>query len=192
MTALDPQPTPFDALHAAIRPKVVGYLARFVGPGEAEDLAQEVFLKVHQGLPGFRGDAKLATWVFQIATFAALDRLKSAAHRAAPARLDEAFPEDGPAAPGHDRQPLKDEMCRCIRGLVDDLPVPYRTIIYLSELEELGIREIAAVLGVSAGAAKIRLHRARLALRARMERECRILLDEEADLQCDRKAGAGA
>lgn len=87
----------------------------------------------------------------------------------------------------HDQQPLKDEMCRCIRGLVDNLPVDYRTIIYLSELKELRISEIAEIVGITPGAAKIRLHRARQVLRTQMEQKCRIILDEQADLQCDRK-----
>jgi RNA polymerase sigma-70 factor (ECF subfamily) len=81
-------------------------------------------------------------------------------------------------------------MCHCIRDLVSDLPLDYRTIIYLSELKELPIGEVGEILGISPGSAKIRLHRARRMLRARMEQDCRILLDEQADIQCDRKAEA--
>jgi RNA polymerase sigma-70 factor (ECF subfamily) len=167
----------------------VGYLTRFVGAGEAEDLAQEVLLKVHQGLDTFRGQAKLTTWVFQIATHAALDRLKSAAHRASMAQVPEALLEQSQAHPSQaqDQQAMKEEMCRCIRGMVEGLPVQYRTIIYLSELEELRMGEIAEIAGITPGAAKIRLHRARQALRARMEQRCRIILDDQADLQCDRR-----
>ncbi|HJW43830.1 MAG TPA: RNA polymerase sigma factor [Geothrix sp.] len=190
MTTTTLDPTAFEKLHSALRPKVVSYLARFVGSSDAEDLAQEVFIKVHQGIPTFRGDSKLTTWVFQIATFAALDRLKSASYRASQHLLPEILIHDHPAhlTPAHDQQPMKDEMCRCIRGVVDRLPVDYRTIIYLSELKELKISEIAEIIGTSPGAAKIRLHRARQALRTQMEQQCRILLDEQADLQCDPKA----
>jgi len=181
--------TPFEELHAAIRPKVLSYLSRFVGASEAEDLTQEVFLKVHQGLDAFRGESKLTTWVFQIATFAALDRLKSASHRASKTHMPDAILEDSSVhmMPAHDQQPLKDEMGRCIRGLVDALPVDYRSIIYLSELKELRISEIAEIVGITPGAAKIRLHRARQLLRSQMEQQCRIILDEQAELQCDRK-----
>jgi RNA polymerase sigma-70 factor, ECF subfamily len=189
MTAMTLDPTTFEDLHSAMRPKVVGYLRRFVGSSEAEDLAQDVFLKVHQGIDTFRGESKLTTWVFQIATFAALDRLKSASHRASKSLVSEVIIEDYQAhmVPAHDQQPMKDEMCRCIRGVVDRLPVDYRTIIYLSELKELRINEIAEIVGISPGAAKIRLHRARQVLRTQMEQQCRIILDEQADLQCDRK-----
>ena len=187
--AMTQEPTTFEELHTATRAKVVSYLSRFVGQAEAEDLAQEVFLKVHQGLAGFRGEAKLTTWVFQVATHAALDRLKSASHRASQTHLPEAIVEStlSHAVPDHGQEPLKDEMCRCIRGLVDDLPADYRTIIYLSELKELRISEIAEILGIAPGAAKIRLHRGRRMLRAQMDQDCRIILDEQADLQCDRK-----
>jgi RNA polymerase sigma-70 factor (ECF subfamily) len=81
-------------------------------------------------------------------------------------------------------------MCHCIRDFVNDLPLDYRAIIHLSELKELPIGEVGEILGISPGAAKIRLHRARRMLKARMEQDCRILLDEQAVIQCDRKTGA--
>lgn len=187
MTLLEP--SPFETLEAAIRPKVLSYLSRFVGATEAEDLAQDVFLKVHQGMGSYRGEAKVSTWVFQVATHAALDRLKSASYRASQGLLPESILDvtGFHSVPDHGQEPLKDEMCRCIRGLVDHLPLDYRTIIYLSELQELRIEEVAEVLGITPGSAKIRLHRARRMLRAQMEQDCRILLDERAELQCDRK-----
>ena len=182
--------TPFETLEAATRLKVLSYLGRFVGPTEAEDLAQEVFLKVHQGLDRFRGEAKPSTWVFQVATHVALDRLKSASYRAARALLPETQLDSAweLAVPDHGREPMQAEMCSCIRDLVDTLPLDYRTILYLSELQELRMEEVSEILGISPGAAKIRLLRARRMLKAQMEQDCRILLDERAELQCDRKA----
>ncbi len=178
-------PATFDALHTALRPRVLGYLARFLDAGEAEDVVQEVFLKVHRGFHTYRGEARRTTWVFQIATHAALDRLKSASHKAS--RLEAQGEIHLPHPPDQGSLPLKEEMCRCIRDLVGGLPTASRTILHLSELKELSLGDVAQVLGLSPGAAKIRLHRARKLLRARMERNCRILLDEGAELQCDRK-----
>lgn len=182
------QPLPsFEVLHAEFRPRVLAYLRRFVDPAEAEDLAQEVFFKVHQGLAGFRQEARLSTWVFQIATHAALDRLKSAAHKAAVQTAPlEGFPGLATEA-AQVQSPIQDDMCRCIRDMVDELPVPYRMVLVLADLKELRMGEIAQVLGLTPGAAKIRLHRARNMLRERMERGCRILLDERAEVQCDPK-----
>lgn len=186
---VDVQPS-FEQLHTEYRPKVLSYLGRFVGPAEAEDLVQEVFLKVHQNLPTFRQECRLSTWIFQIATHAALDRLKSPSHKVLSqslhfvGQLDES---EQHATADHGNAPLQDEMCRCIQGFVEELPVDYSVIIYLSELKELRIAEIAQILGITVGAAKIRLHRARHALKARMEQDCRILLDERGELNCDRK-----
>ncbi len=180
----------FEQLHAAYRAKVRSYLCRFVEPEEAEDLTQEVFLKVHQHLPSFRAEAKLSTWIFQIATHAALDRLKSASHRIHSQKIlliEKLEDLDHHAAPDHGSAPVHDEMRRCIHSFIEDLPVNYRAILFLSELKELGIDEIARILDITPGAAKIRLHRARQALKASMEQGCRILVDERGELNCDRK-----
>src|SRR3990170_8809769 len=66
----------FDALYIRYRPGIVRYLSRIVGRHEAEYLAQEVFVKVGRGLPGFRGESRISTWIYRIATNAALDRLR--------------------------------------------------------------------------------------------------------------------
>jgi len=172
----------FETIHATLRPRVVSLLRRLAGPEDAEDLAQEVFLKVHHGLAAFRGESKVSTWVFQIAVRHGLDHLRL---RAAP--CVQALPDfdcadsDGPAAP------LKEEMNTCVRDMIEALPTDYRIILSLYELKEFRLGEIAALLGITCGAAKIRLHRARALLRTRMEKGCRIVLDERAELQCDRK-----
>lgn len=67
----------FEQIHAAFRPKVQRYLARLVGEGEAEDLTQEVFLRISRALPTFRGECQLSTWIYRIARNAALDRLRA-------------------------------------------------------------------------------------------------------------------
>ena len=180
-------PLDFDELFAAMRPKVLGFLHRFVDAGEAEDLTQEVFLKVHQGLPGFRRENKVSTWVFQIATHLALDRVRSAAFRQANLARPMAEAEASTSQEGHARTPVQEEMCDCIRNLVATLPLAYRTIINLNELQELPITEIAAILDLSPSAAKIRLHRARKLLKDRLEHGCRIILDARGEVQCDQK-----
>src|SRR4030066_2023807 len=69
------EPWDFGAPSVRYRPAIVRYLSRIVGRLEAEDLAQEVFVKVGRGLPGFRGESRISTWIYRIATNAALDRL---------------------------------------------------------------------------------------------------------------------
>src|SRR3990170_1473164 len=69
----------FEQIHAAFRAKIHRYLLRMVGEYEAEDLAQEVFVKVSQALKTFRGESELSTWIYRIATNADLDRFRSPA-----------------------------------------------------------------------------------------------------------------
>ena len=118
-------PSSFEQLHAEYRPRVHSYLQRFAGSAEAEDLTQEVFLKVHQKLSSFRGECRVSTWIFQIATHTALDRLKSPSRRLLDQkslRIEKLEELGQPAVSDHGRVPLHDEMCRCIQGFIEDLP----------------------------------------------------------------------
>jgi len=185
----------FSDIYKEFYPKITQYLTRLVGEHEAEDVAQVVFEKVNRNLPTFKGESKISTWVFKIATNAALDRLRSPSYKRSPA---------GPLAPVHlqkvenitmagnkpappDRKVIRDEMSDCIREFVDRLPSDYRTIITLNELEGFSNREIAEILDISLETAKIRLHRARAKLKDSLESGCDFYLDESSELACDRK-----
>jgi len=185
----------FSDIYKEFYPKITQYLTRLVGEHEAEDVAQVVFEKVNSNLPTFKGKSKISTWVFKIATNAALDRLRSPSYKRSPS---------GPLAPVHlqkvenitmagnkpappDRKVIRDEMSDCIREFVDRLPPDYRTIITLNELEGFSNREIAEILDISLDTAKIRLHRARAKLKESLESGCDFYLDESSELACDRK-----
>jgi len=183
----------FQQIYEDFHEKIFRYLTRMVGQAEAEDLTQDVFVKVGLALEKFRGEAKLSTWVYRIATHAAIDRL-----RQAPAHPDKGLPsaflaeesglESIPAETiGNEQRVIREEMNDCIRGLVDTLPEGYRSVLILSELEELQDNEIAEILGVSLEAVKIRLHRARGKLRQKMQEACVLYHDEQGALACDRK-----
>jgi RNA polymerase sigma-70 factor (ECF subfamily) len=75
----------------------------------------------------------------------------------------------------------------CIKGVVDGLPENYRTVLILSDLEELTNNEIAEVLDISLETVKIRLHRARTRLKKELEHHCSFYKDERNELACDRK-----
>ena len=185
----------FDDIYKDFSPKVLHYLTRLVGEHEAEDVAQTVFEKVNISLSTFKGESKLSTWIFRIATNAALDRLKSPSFKRtpagplAPAPLQSvesiAITSDKPTSP--DQNVIRNEMSDCIREFVDRLPPDYRTIIILNELEGFNINEIAAILQISLDTAKIRLHRARAKLKESLESGCDFYLDESSELACDRK-----
>ena len=71
----------FKKIYDKYYPRILQYLTRIVGPNEAEDIAQDVFDKINSGLGGFQGKSKLSTWIYRIATNAAVDRCRSAAYK---------------------------------------------------------------------------------------------------------------
>lgn len=192
-TMIEPEPD-FRKIHDEFRPRILRYLTRLVGEAEAEDLAQEVFVKIDRGLKTFRGESQVSTWVYRIATHAALDRLRSpqapkrqGKHHSA--SVEEAGKEGcagGEVAPA-EQKVIREQMNGCIREIVDMLPAAYRSVVVLSEMEGLKDAEIAEVLGIKLQTAKMRLHRGRAMLRRELSTACVFYRDERNELACDRK-----
>ncbi len=159
----------FRDIYDAYQARIFRYLARMLGEQDAEDLTQEVFVKVSQALSGFRGESQLSTWIYRIATNAALDKMHSSAFRQDVREnllddLDELGDTEGWMGQeplSVDQQLMQREMYECFGNFVRDLPVKYRAVVVLSELEELGNKEIAEILGLTLDVVKIRLHRGR-------------------------------
>ena len=188
----------FQTIYADFQPRILRYMGRMVGEREAEDLTQEVFVKVNRALAGFRGESSLSTWLYRIATNAALDRRRSPSfQRTNLLRLvgdvSEAGEEAEPGgeacarerAPSAEQQLIRKEMNECIRDFVEKLPDNYRTTLVLSELEGLKNGEIAAILGVSLDTVKIRLHRARAKLKRDLMLHCDAVWIEDNDFLPD-------
>jgi RNA polymerase sigma-70 factor, ECF subfamily len=189
----------FQQVYDEYQGKVCRYLTRMVGENEAEDLTQEVFVKIGQALETFRGESGLSTWIYRIATNAALDRLRrSSNHRSAEGKLlpVEAITETredeniwtGEVTASTEQRVIRQEMNGCIREIIQTLPETHRSIIVLSELEGLSDAEIADVLGLTLPATKIRLHRARARLRKELTTACIFYRDDRQEFACDRKA----
>jgi RNA polymerase sigma-70 factor (ECF subfamily) len=175
----------FEEVYAAFHAKIYRYLRRLVGEQDAEDLTQEVFAKVSRSITDFRGEAQLSTWIYRIATNAAIDRLRSPIFLRG---FNECLSVDileesentfkvkdawtGEKKPSVEQQVMRNAMNNCISGLIQDLPENYRTVLLLSELEGLDNKEIANILEVSVGNVKIRLHRARKKLRQALATHC--------------------
>jgi RNA polymerase sigma-70 factor, ECF subfamily len=181
----------FEEIYENNRAGTIRYLARLVGEAEAEDLTQEVFVKVSRGLPEFRDEANVRTWVYRIATNTALDRLRSPSFKATEPVEDIELVslQVGSKGPTTEQQAIKEEMTACIRRMVDRLPDTYRTAIVLSEMEGFKDAEVADIMGVKLSAAKITLHRARKRLKNILSENCIFYRSEENELACDHKIG---
>jgi len=141
---------------------------------EALDTTQEIFLRVWRGLPGFRGEAKISTWVFQIAW----NHLR--AHRRRMGRNLQFISEgtDGDrelamiARDPHadpERRAASVELLDRVEDALAELPEHYRVVVWLRDGEELSYREIADTLDLPIGTVRSRLARARDALRRMVE-----------------------
>ncbi len=174
----------FQRIHDEYRPRIQRYLAHMVGDFEAEDLTQEVFAKIYRSLNSFRGESKLSTWIYRIATNAALDRLRDPAFKreALNTPPDKAAPEElevpdqdvwtGEEIAGLEEHLFRRQRFDCYCDYLKDLPPHYRIVVALSELEDLAASEIADILGLSLGVVKIRLHRGRLKLLQQLKAHC--------------------
>ncbi len=185
----------FDDIYREFNSKILHYVSKMVGSEDAEGVTQEVFLKVSQSLDTFKGDSKLSTWIYRIATNTALDRLKSSSHKHAHEEFDpdeDMETETSDAWIGQKKQRPEDEHIRlemneCIREFIEKLPTDHKTVMVLSEIEGLKNQEIADVLGISLENVKIRLHRARVGLKKELSKGCDFYHDDRSELACDRK-----
>ncbi len=165
----------FGQLLGRHRGPVVSYVHRLVrDPALAEDLAQEVFLRVYQARHRWKPQARFTTWLYRIATNLALNALRDNRRTAAPAASSDGEAES-PAARLPDSRPLADEQMmieereRTIREAVEALPEKQRAAVLLHKYQDVDYRQIAQVLGVSESAVKSLLFRAYETLRGRLE-----------------------
>jgi RNA polymerase sigma-70 factor (ECF subfamily) len=181
----------FDKVYNDFKPKVLHYISRLTGNHDAEDITQEVFEKISRGLESFKGESKLSTWIYRVATNTAIDRLKSPViKRTSDEHTKEAEDKsiwtDSKKTPV-DQQLIRKEMSECVTEYIDKLSPDYKTVIILSEIEGFKNREIADILQLSIETVKIRLHRARASLKKELDNGCDFYHNEQNNLACDRK-----
>jgi len=135
--------------------RVFGVALRMLGNrAEAEDVAQEAFVRAHRALGEFRGDAKLSTWLYAITSRHGEDALL---------RLSDMGPRPDAAL---ERRELETALGQAIA----ELPEDRRIVVVLRDLEGLSYEEIAQVLELTLGTVRSRLHRARADLKEKLER----------------------
>lgn len=130
-------------------------------------MAQEAYLRAYRGLPGFRGDAHVRTWLYRIIANCAARHL-GRRRRRVHAALDDVRALADPGAPDPSAAAGRVDLRREIEAAIADLPPRLRHVVVLRDVYDLPHEVIAAELGISTGAAKVRLHRARKVLRDRL------------------------
>lgn len=156
---------------AADRRFVLTIARRIVGDLDAaKDVAQDAMLQAFRHRASFRGDAGYRTWLYRIATTAALSHLRrerSLTRRATASERDAALPLAAPPPTPIDAV-TDAETARAVADQIAALAPPYREILALRYYDGCSEREAAAALGVSTAAVKVRTHRAKRALRDRL------------------------
>jgi RNA polymerase sigma-70 factor (ECF subfamily) len=166
----------FDALFRRWAGRVLRYVARLVrDPAVAEELVQEVFLRVHRARERYSADARFSTWLFTIATNLARNELRRPAQRAQVRSLDVA----GEGAPlelaasgsGADAVAHARRVGALLEAALAALPDRQREALWLAAVEGLSYAEVARALETSESSVKALVHRARTALAERMAEE---------------------
>jgi RNA polymerase sigma-70 factor, ECF subfamily len=166
----------FDQLLDKYHRSIVNFIYKFVNnAAEAEDLAQEVFLRVHRARAGYEPRARFAAWIYRIAANVALKeagrkrrmRFWSRNHNSQGEPPDDGIPVPDPA-PNAERGLLASEMGRVVRRAILALPEKERLALVLRRYEELSYRDIAEVMNCTEAAVKTYIHRGKLHVRDRI------------------------
>ena len=166
----------FEELVRCYAGRLLRVARRFLSSEEdARDAVQEAFIAAFKSIGGFASTAQLSTWLHRIVVNACLMTLRTR-RRKPEEDIDLYLPrfrEDGhqvessvPWCESAETRFQRQELCALVRRSIDQLPDSYRSVLLLRDIEEISTEEAASILGLTANAVKIRLHRARQALRA--------------------------
>jgi len=166
----------FDALVLKYQHKLVKLVMRYVrNPAEAEDIAQEAFIKAYRALPQFRGDSAFYTWLYRIAINTAKNAVVSRDRSPIEYDLDRNNSDESYDMQGRMKDSetpeglvLTDEIRTTVNASIEALPEDLRTAIILRELEGLSYEEIAAAMDCPVGTVRSRIFRAREAIDRRL------------------------
>jgi RNA polymerase sigma-70 factor (ECF subfamily) len=186
-------------IYEAYHGKVLAYAAKLLGRAEADDIAQDVFIKVGRALETLEDRSKLASWIYAITLNTVRDAARkraSSPDRVASACVLTAPDDEAESSLAHlpdtaSRTPeeatSRNEMIACYLDYVKQLPRDYYLVYALSEFEELSNEEIARRLALTLGTVKIRLHRARAKLFEQLRRNCRCYHNARGELMGEPK-----
>jgi RNA polymerase sigma-70 factor (ECF subfamily) len=165
---------------------------------EAEDAVQEAYMLAYRAMGGFRGDAKLSTWLVRIVVNESIGRARKRARRAEVIQLNGSVEQDDDTADmpmseasseQPDRAAMRAEMRRLLEAKIDQLPDGFRTVFVLRALEEMSVDEAAVCLGIPPATVRTRYFRAKGLLREALAREIDFSIGDAfafAGERCDR------
>jgi RNA polymerase sigma-70 factor (ECF subfamily) len=149
------------------------YLARRVAsPADVDDLLQDIFVRMHQGLANLRDDERFGPWVYRIAHSAVVDRSRRRSRSPITALADAEVSAEGPSD-----EELRSDLSACLALFVSILPEPYRQAITLTELQGHSQQAAADMLEISLSGMKSRVQRGRDKLRHMFEECCQLSVD---------------
>jgi RNA polymerase sigma-70 factor (ECF subfamily) len=191
----------FSRVYETYHTRVVAYAAKLIGRDNADDVAQEVFIKIGRSLESLADPSKLASWVYAITLNTVRDvaRKHSSWKERQPSGTDlrqgDAEEDDllsripDSRSPTPEETAMREEMLACYVDYVEALPANYLDVYMLSDFEELSNEKIARRLSITVGTVKIRLHRARAKLYEQFRRDCQCYVSERGDLMARLKDG---
>jgi RNA polymerase sigma-70 factor (ECF subfamily) len=166
-----------EAVWHAFREPLWSYIARRVrDAADADDVLQDVFLKVHRHLPELENEERVGPWLYRVARNTLIDRYRRSNDSES---LEETHQLPSPEAEAPDAEKA---IAGCLRTMIDDLPAAYRDALVLSELEGLPQRVVAERLGLSLSGAKSRVQRGRRLLREALLTCCHFEFDQRGKI----------
>jgi len=179
-----------DAL-CVYKPRVAGFFSKLAsGQADVDDLTQETMLRFSRGWDNFRGDCKLSSWIFQIASNVSIDFYRRRSARPVSSSHEvELLWRDG--ADYADEPIEKRQMSDCVMAMMESLPESYARVLDRHDMEGIKLKDIAMEEGCSVGAVKVRLLRARKRFREILESGCDFSKSRDNVLLCEPKAKCG-
>lgn len=172
-------------LFPAHRGRLVANLARLVGTADADDLAAETLLRALDAVGGFRGEAVLGTWLHRIGMNLAYDLLLRRRERSPVLAIEHDGDVPEAVAEAADTGQLEQkQMSHCVQNLLAKLPPQQRQVLAQADMLDWTAPEIARASGVTIGNVKIRLHRARRAMKNLLANHCDLAHAKDGVLCC--------
>lgn len=155
--------------------RLLAFISKRVNPDCAQDILQEVFIKIHTQLDALQESTKLESWLYQITRHAVVDYYR--AHKPS-----ESLPDWLEQEEADDHELIRQELSNCLKPMIKTLPAHYRAALELSEIQRKTQQEVANSQGLSLSGAKSRVQRGRQLLKSLLHDCCQIEVNQKDQL----------